>query len=118
VWYAHQELQGVPKRFNYQKAQDFNNNKWQISIWYDAVFADQDDITDGPSGSFNISDWVPNGDGSKADMEMSEGPTDLTFCEGNFDMDFTVDGSDAAEFKANFGRSQFKNPCPRCGPYY
>lgn len=35
-------------------------------------------------------------------------------CEGNFDCDLDVDGTDAAVFKTDFGRSQFKNPCPPC----
>ena len=37
-------------------------------------------------------------------------------CEGNFDCDTDVDGTDAAVFKEDFGRSQFKNPCPNCPP--
>jgi hypothetical protein len=51
-------------------------------------------------------------------MIVSGGATDLTYCEGNFDGDKDVDGGDAAKFKANFGRSPFKNPCPACGPNY
>jgi hypothetical protein len=35
-------------------------------------------------------------------------------CEGNFDCDQDVDGTDAAVFKSDFGRSAFKNPCPPC----
>ncbi len=35
-------------------------------------------------------------------------------CEGNFDCDQDVDGTDAAVFKEDFGRSAFKNPCPDC----
>ena len=35
-------------------------------------------------------------------------------CEGNFDCDGDVDGTDAAVFKEDFGRSAFKNPCPDC----
>ena len=35
-------------------------------------------------------------------------------CEGNFDCDQDVDGTDAAVFKEDFGRSQFSNPCPTC----
>lgn len=37
-------------------------------------------------------------------------------CEGNFDFDEDVDGTDAAVFKEDFGRSTFKNPCPPDGP--
>jgi hypothetical protein len=38
------------------------------------------------------------------------------FCEGNFDYDNDVDGSDASIFKQNFGRSSILNPCPPDGP--
>lgn len=34
------------------------------------------------------------------------------YCEGNFDNDTDVDGTDAAVFKTDFGRSAFKSPCP------
>ena len=37
-------------------------------------------------------------------------------CEGNFDCDQDVDGTDAAVFKSDFGRSPFLNPCPACPP--
>ena len=33
-------------------------------------------------------------------------------CEGDFDDDKDVDGTDAAVFKSDFGRSLFNNPCP------
>ena len=116
LWYAYQELQGNPKRFNFQKAMDFvNNNKWQVSVWYDEDFTDEDDITDGLSGPLNVSDWAPNGDGTKADMEAAD---QLTYCEGNFDGDGDVDGTDASVFKSNFGASGYTCPCPSCGPWY
>ena len=36
------------------------------------------------------------------------------FCQGNFDYDDDVDGTDAAVFKQHFGRSTFKYcPCER-----
>lgn len=38
------------------------------------------------------------------------------FCEGNFNYDDDVDGSDAFTFKTDFGRSLLKNPCPSDGP--
>ena len=37
-----------------------------------------------------------------------------TQCEGNFDCDQDCDGTDAALFKSDFGRSSFNNPCPTC----
>jgi hypothetical protein len=39
-------------------------------------------------------------------------------CEGNFDCDFDVDGSDASMFKSDFGRSSLSNPCPAADPCY
>lgn len=36
---------------------------------------------------------------------------DACECEGNFDDDLDQDGSDAAKFKIDFGRSPFFNPC-------
>lgn len=35
-------------------------------------------------------------------------------CEGNFDCDQDVDGTDAAVFKQDFGRSPFTDPCDTC----
>ena len=37
-------------------------------------------------------------------------------CEGDFDGDNDVDGSDAATLKEDFGRSPFSNPCPEFNP--
>ena len=38
------------------------------------------------------------------------------FCQGNFDYDDNVDGSDASIFKTHFGRGSYENPCPPDGP--
>ena len=38
------------------------------------------------------------------------------FCEGNFDYDDDQDGSDAVQFKEDFGRMSYDNPCPPDGP--
>lgn len=35
-------------------------------------------------------------------------------CEGNFDCDQDVDGSDAFTFKEDFGRGEYDNPCDTC----
>ena len=75
IGYANQHLQEIedPKRFNYTKARanDYGDGKWQVSLWYDEVFADNDDIANNypPGDFFNISDWGP--DSGKADMEVS-----------------------------------------------
>ena len=36
----------------------------------------------------------------------------IDYCEGDFDNDGDQDGTDAALFKTDFGRSPFSNPCP------
>jgi hypothetical protein len=111
---------GSPSNFNYTKARanDYADGKWQVSIWYDPVYADQDDVASGvfPVQTFDVNDWAPNT--GKADLEKSNGAFDLTYCEGNFDYDEDVDGGDAAKFKANFGKSPFYLACPHCGPNY
>jgi hypothetical protein len=40
----------------------------------------------------------------------------IDWCEGNFDYDQDVDGTDAFQFKTDFGRSTILNPCPPDGP--
>jgi hypothetical protein len=41
---------------------------------------------------------------------------DTCECEGNFDDDEDCDGTDAATFKLDFGRSTFNNPCENGNP--
>ena len=41
---------------------------------------------------------------------------EIDYCEGDFDYDQDVDGSDAAVFKEDFGRSPFDEPCPPPNP--
>jgi len=47
---------------------------------------------------------------------VGNGCGDACDCEGNFNAheDDDVDGSDAAVFKADFGRGGYNNPCPAC----
>jgi hypothetical protein len=40
----------------------------------------------------------------------------INYCEGDFDYDRDVDGTDAAIFKSDFGRSGLINVCPTDGP--
>jgi hypothetical protein len=113
---------GNPRNFNYTKARanDYADGKWQLSIWYDddAPSTDEDDVASGifPNQTFDINDYVP--DTGKADTIVSAGTTDLSYCEGNFDGDLDVDGSDAATFKTSFGRSPFFMVCPSCCEHY
>ena len=110
------------ERFNYTKAHTdpVTNCKWQVSAYYDPAYAagsNEDDVVDGSglSSVFNISDWAPNGDGVLADALAADG---ITYCEGNFDQDGDVDGTDASVFKSNFGRGGYTNPCPTANQYH
>jgi hypothetical protein len=47
---------------------------------------------------------------------QGNGIGDVCDCEGNFDCDSDVDGSDARDFKQDFGRSTFLNPCNQANP--
>ena len=60
-----------------------------------------------PNGfcSMNQEDIYPPG---------GNGVGDACDCEGNFDCDGDVDGTDAMKFKEDFGRNLLKNPCPNC----
>jgi len=40
----------------------------------------------------------------------------VNYCEGNFDGDLDVDGTDAFVFKQEFGRSKINNPCTNDAP--
>jgi hypothetical protein len=47
---------------------------------------------------------------------LGNGIGDACECEGNFDCDTDCDGTDAATFKADFGRSPFFRPCTNGDP--
>ena len=119
VYYANQDQQettpGNPSNFNYAKARanNYGDGKWQASIWYDPVFADQDDVASGsfPTQTFDASDWAP--DVGKADMQQADA---MTFCEANFNGDTDVDAEDVELLLEDYGRSTFFNPCPSCRP--
>ena len=111
---------GPGDAFNYTRAHTdpVTNCKWQIAAYYDPTYpADEDDVATGtgPGTTFDISDWAPNGDGVKADAEAADA---VSYCEGNFDQDGDVDGTDASVFKSNFGRGGYTNPCPTANQYY
>lgn len=67
------------------------------------------DVADNCPGTFNpdqLDTYPPpgNGIGNACD------------CEGNFNCDADVDGSDAFSFKADFGRTIILNPCTNASP--
>ena len=96
---------------------------------YDGIPNSQDncpDIPNGPvrgtctSGTIGITCTVDGECGTGGFCSMNQEDTcppggngigDACECEGNFDCDQDCDGTDAATFKADFGRSLFNNPC-------
>jgi hypothetical protein len=123
--YQQETTPGDPKNFDFEKARadNYADGKWQVSIFYDDTnyATDEDDVASGvfPSQTFDINDYAP--DTGKADTIDSGGapnPSGLTYCEGNFDGDLDVDGSDAATFKSSFGRSMHFKVCPSCCEHY
>lgn len=115
--YTKTEVTNPAEQYNYADALDPTTTRWQVSVWTDAVYTDEDDFSNGTT-LFNISDVVPNGNGNLVVGVDDASATPLTYCEGNFDGDRDVDGTDAAKFKTDFGRSAVKNPCPSCNAYY
>ena len=118
---ARYELTNPAEIYDYADAIDPATTNWQLSVWTDPTYADEDDFANGTT-YFNISDVVPNGDGVL--VNGVDPGTALTFCEGNFNTaagsppDRDVDGGDAAIFKQDFGRSGVLNPCPSSNYYY
>jgi hypothetical protein len=115
--YVNNEAQFYGEKFDYYNAIDPATTKWQLSVWTDADAdtTDKDDFADGET-YFNISDVVPNGNGNLV-PSVDAGNND-TFCEGNFDGDQDVDGSDVALFKTDSGRSSVNRPCPGSNYFY
>ena len=114
--YANFEARFALEGFDYAVALNPATTKWQLSVWTDPDYdTDKDDFGDGLT-YFDICDVVPNGDGVL--VPSVDAGTNLTFCEGNFDFDQDVDGTDASKFKGDFGRTPLKNPCPQANYFY
>ena len=117
------------EQYVYADALNPADTRWQLSVWTDPTFADEDDFANGAS-FFGISDVIPNGDGNL--VPSVDVANNLTFCEGNFDNDIDVDGWDASKFKTDFGRARLCAStcegsgfcmsacavCPNCSPSY
>jgi hypothetical protein len=51
---------------------------------------------------------------SKNFLKLKNPCTNANRCNGDFDCDGDVDEVDRTIFIADFGRSEYKNPCPSC----
>ena len=104
--YVSESLSGNPQAFNWTKSEDPRNNKWQVSIFYDAAYSDGDDISSaGPV--YDINDYAPDSGKSSTQIRYN-------VCQGNLNgpLDADIDGGDTSMFKTDFGRSIYNNPCP------
>ena len=110
---ARDELTNPLEKYQYSDAINPATTQWQLSVWTDPTYADEDDFGNGTT-FFNISDYIPNA-GLITGLDVG---TNTTYCEGNFDFDLDVDGGDASKFKTDFGRGKLSNPCPQAGYFY
>ena len=76
----------------------------------------EDTDNDGPGDVCDNCPNTPNPDQLDTYPPGSNDCGDACECEGNFDGDDDVDGTDAASFKADFGRSGFNDPCESADP--
>ena len=75
------------------------------------AFPDFDDDSDGITVCHDNCPAVPNSTQDDSYPPLGNGLGDACDCEGNFDCDGDCDGTDAATFKLDFGRSTFDRPC-------
>ena len=103
------------KVYDLADAQDPANFNYQLSVWYDP------DDTTPPANDFfdeaactpgcaEVADIVP--DAGLASLDVTK--TTTTGCNGDFDTDADVDGTDAVNFKSDFFRKNCLNGDFRC----
>jgi hypothetical protein len=83
-----------------------------VSAFYDEDFADQDDLfTRGPF-TLDIADWMPD-TARVANGEYNQWAPCGHNTAGGYG-DLSVAANDVSDFLAEFGRSNFNQPCPNC----
>ena len=82
-----------------------NPPKYQVSIWYDSVFADKDDLFDAGL-ILNLNDYLPNADCEKA----ADGAVGAELCLADTNGDCKVNLTDLVQIKSEF----LRNDCPNC----
>ena len=89
-----------------------NPPKFQVSLFYDETFDDEDDLFTLPGLNVDLSDWMPDTD-RVANGEYNQHPPCAHNSAGGYG-DVNVDANDVGDFLAEFGRSVFSQPCPTC----
>jgi rhodanese-related sulfurtransferase len=84
----------------------------------DTVDQDGDGVDDGEGAGHGCDNCPATSNNDQSDFYPPAGNNcgDLCECEGNFDGDTDVDGSDASAFKVDFGRSKILDPCSNTLP--
>ena len=96
-----------------------NPPKYQVSVFYDEDFADEDDLFTLPGLNVDIADWMPD-TARAADGEYNDfDPCGHNTVGGYGDQN--VDANDLSDFLAEFGRSIYclgcGGSCPNCKEY-
>jgi hypothetical protein len=78
--------------------------------------SDEDSDEDGIPDSLDNCPQAPNAGQEDSSPPGGNNCGDACECEGNFDGDEDVDGTDATEFKTDFGRTIFTNECEAIDP--
>jgi len=93
-------------------------NPDQADMDTDAIgdVCDPDDDNDGISDQEDNCSCVQNPGQEDSYPPQGNGIGDACDCEGDFNCDSDVDGTDASDFKTDFGRSSILNPCTTEAP--
>jgi hypothetical protein len=90
-----------------------NPPKYQVSLFYDPVFADEDDLfTIFPGLNIDVNDWMPDTDRVADGEYNSHYPCSHNSAGGYGDLN--VDAMDVNDFLAEFGRNHLARGCPNC----
>jgi len=84
----------------------------------DTVDQDGDGVDDGDGAGHGCDNCLATSNNDQSDFypPAGNGCGDACECEGNFDNDLDVDGTDASTFKMDFGRSKIVDPCTNALP--
>jgi len=91
-----------------------NPPKYQVSVWYDTPFTDEDDFNDAAGTPINLADFLPDTDaGCQVDGEYNRFLPCKMNQEGAYG-DVDVDANDVTLFLSEFGRESSLKRCPGC----
>ena len=107
--------QGVHEHWNNPTDMLYSRNLG-IGDGIELIYINDDIDNDSISNNDDNCPDTPNSTQSDNYPPQGNGIGDACECEGNFDCDDDCDGTDAFNFKVDFGRSPFDNPCENGNP--